>query len=219
MKGQVMAVSSTRCRSTGYPPGTFRLILSERRPDGPAGRGRRRNRRGARAPRPYVRSTAAERRRDSGDDITADPVVVTNHAITIDAPPESVWPWLVQMGWGGRVGTPPAGSTGCCSRPTPERRQIVPSCKARGRRLDPRRPTGGGRVFVVEGLVPDGAGPALDEPSSRELAGDNRARLNWSWVFHLTRSRRPAHPLPLPLAVDNLAVVADGWRLARHRVG
>ena len=25
---------------------------------------------------------------------------VTNHAITIDAPPEDVWPWMVQMGWG-----------------------------------------------------------------------------------------------------------------------
>jgi hypothetical protein len=34
-----------------------------------------------------------------GDDIGPDPQVVTNHAITIDAPPESVWPWLVQMGW------------------------------------------------------------------------------------------------------------------------
>ena len=33
------------------------------------------------------------------DDIVPDPQVVTNHAITIDAPPESGWPWLVQMGW------------------------------------------------------------------------------------------------------------------------
>jgi hypothetical protein len=27
------------------------------------------------------------------------PQVVTDHAITIDAPPSAVWPWLVQMGW------------------------------------------------------------------------------------------------------------------------
>lgn len=46
-------------------------------------------------------STAFERaRRIPGDDLVADPVLVTNHGITIDAPPEHVWPWLVQMGWG-----------------------------------------------------------------------------------------------------------------------
>ena len=35
----------------------------------------------------------------AGDDIVADPQVVTDHAVTVDAPPEAVWPWLVQMGW------------------------------------------------------------------------------------------------------------------------
>ena len=34
-----------------------------------------------------------------GDDIVARPDLATTHAITIDAPPERVWPWLVQMGW------------------------------------------------------------------------------------------------------------------------
>jgi hypothetical protein len=33
------------------------------------------------------------------DDLIPDPMVVTNHAITIAAPAEDVWPWLVQMGW------------------------------------------------------------------------------------------------------------------------
>ena len=28
-----------------------------------------------------------------------DPQLVTDHAITIGAPPEAVWPWLTQMGW------------------------------------------------------------------------------------------------------------------------
>lgn len=35
-----------------------------------------------------------------GDDIVADPTDVTTRAITIDAPPEDVWPWMVQMGKG-----------------------------------------------------------------------------------------------------------------------
>lgn len=45
-------------------------------------------------------STRAERRRTlPGDDLVADPTMVTNHAVTIDAPPAAVWPWLTQMGW------------------------------------------------------------------------------------------------------------------------
>ena len=45
-------------------------------------------------------STRAERRRRlPGDQLVPEPTVVTNHAVTIPAPPERVWPWLVQMGW------------------------------------------------------------------------------------------------------------------------
>jgi hypothetical protein len=45
-------------------------------------------------------STRAERRRRlPGDDLVDHPTVVTNHAVTIAAPPDRVWPWLVQMGW------------------------------------------------------------------------------------------------------------------------
>lgn len=44
-------------------------------------------------------STPEERElRLLGDQIVPNPQVVTNHAITIDAPVDSVWPWLVQMG-------------------------------------------------------------------------------------------------------------------------
>ena len=46
-------------------------------------------------------STALERRRPiPGDDVVRTPDVTTDHAITIDAPPAAVWPWLVQVGWG-----------------------------------------------------------------------------------------------------------------------
>lgn len=46
-------------------------------------------------------STREERRRRlPGDDLVAAPQATTTHAITIHAPPEHVWPWLVQMGWG-----------------------------------------------------------------------------------------------------------------------
>lgn len=45
-------------------------------------------------------STRAERSRTfPGDDLVAHPTVVTDHAVTVDAPPGAVWPWLTQMGW------------------------------------------------------------------------------------------------------------------------
>jgi hypothetical protein len=34
-----------------------------------------------------------------GDEIVSEPMIVTDRAITIGAPPEHVWPWIVQMGW------------------------------------------------------------------------------------------------------------------------
>ena len=45
-------------------------------------------------------STRAERRMAlPGDGAVRHPHAVTDHAITIGAPPEAVWPWLTQMGW------------------------------------------------------------------------------------------------------------------------
>ena len=34
-----------------------------------------------------------------GDELEKDPMIITDRAITIDAQPDRVWPWLVQMGW------------------------------------------------------------------------------------------------------------------------
>jgi uncharacterized protein YndB with AHSA1/START domain len=45
-------------------------------------------------------STAAERASVMpGDDLVPCPQMRTDHAATIDAPPERVWPWLTQLGW------------------------------------------------------------------------------------------------------------------------
>src|SRR5215210_1960451 len=33
-----------------------------------------------------------------GDEVVPHPMLETTHAVTIDAPAEEIWPWLVQMG-------------------------------------------------------------------------------------------------------------------------
>lgn len=35
----------------------------------------------------------------TGDDLVCRPQMRTDHAVTINAPPAEVWPWLTQMGW------------------------------------------------------------------------------------------------------------------------
>ena len=45
-------------------------------------------------------STTSERHtRLPGDDLVREPQIVTDHAISIDAAPDLIWPWLTQMGW------------------------------------------------------------------------------------------------------------------------
>jgi hypothetical protein len=49
-------------------------------------------------------ATAVERHRPlPADGMVPDPLFTSTHAITVDAPPEQVWPWIAQMG-AGRAG-------------------------------------------------------------------------------------------------------------------
>ena len=47
---------------------------------------------------PLLKGEAERRWRIEGDDILSDAHAQLTHATTIDAPPEAVWPWLLQMG-------------------------------------------------------------------------------------------------------------------------
>ena len=135
-------------------------------------------------------STHEERTmRIPGDDVVPNPVVVTNHAITIDAPPEDVWPWLVQMGWG-RAGWYTARWVDRLLFPAngPSADDIVPALEA----LEvgdfiPDGPPETRTGFVVEQLIPN---TALVLHSTSHLPPtwrvNQRADLDWSWVFNLT---------------------------------
>ena len=76
-------------------------------------------------------ATAAERDRPlPADELVPDPIYTSTHAVTIDAPPEEVWPWIAQMG-AGRAGwyswdRIDNGGTSSARRVVPELQAVVP---------------------------------------------------------------------------------------------
>jgi hypothetical protein len=45
-----------------------------------------------------IATTLEKRRPLPVDTLVPEPIFASTHAITIDAPPERVWPWIAQMG-------------------------------------------------------------------------------------------------------------------------
>ena len=132
-------------------------------------------------------SVSAERAmRLLGDDIVPDPQVVTNHAIDIEAPPDCVWPWLVQMGWH-RAGWYTARWVDQLLFPLnwPSANRIIPQLQ----HIDVGDfiPDGAPETqcgLIVERLEP---GRAMALHSTSHLPGSwrDKASLDWSWAFVL----------------------------------
>ena len=73
-----------------------------------------------------------------GDELIEDPHFAPTRAMTIDAAPEAVWPWLVQIGYG-RAGSKPASSWAWVLERLPgERTRLITRVRMRYRW---RRPT------------------------------------------------------------------------------
>lgn len=137
--------------------------------------------------RTYGSSVEERAKRLPGDDLVPEAEVQTDHAVTIDAPPSAVWPWLVQMGWGrgawytarwvDRLLFPANGPS--ADRIVPELQDIslgtfIPDGK-------PETKTG---LYVVE-LQPERA-LVLRSNSHLPMSWRERARLDWTWTFALT---------------------------------
>jgi hypothetical protein len=81
------------------------------------------------------------------DRIIPNPLFTSTHAITIDAPPDQVWPWIAQMG-AGRAGwyswdAIDNGGTASATRVVPEFQTVIP----------------GDVMPAVPGATDDGRGP------------------------------------------------------------
>lgn len=134
-------------------------------------------------------STREERRRVlPGSDPVARPTIVTNHAGTLPAPPEKVWPWLTQVGWH-RAGW---------YTPRWVDRYLFPDNWPSADRLDPALL----RDLVVGDTIPDGppgtaqfvvehvsAPDLLVLHSTTHVPGSWRERtgalIDWVWTFAL----------------------------------
>lgn len=133
-------------------------------------------------------STSAERAaRLIGDDLVAHPSVVTNHAITIDARPDHVWPWLVQMGWG-RAAWYTARWVDRLLFPAngPSATKLL--AEFQELRVGDFVPDGAPETncgFIVEELIPDRT-LVLRSTSHLPASWRDRAVLDWSWAFYLT---------------------------------
>ena len=150
-------------------------------------------------------ATALEKRRPLPvDAMVPDPIFTSTHAITIDAPPEQVWPWIAQMG-GGRAGwyswdVIDNGGTPSATRIVPELQTVVPGD------VMPAVP-GAKDAFVVAAVdpprdlvltVPDGHGgnAVAWEHHLEPLAGGRtrlivRGRASSHWL-DLARAKPPA---------------------------
>ncbi len=134
-------------------------------------------------------STRAERhRRLPGDELVADPIVITNHAITIPAPPQRIWPWLVQMGWhrGGWY-TPRWVDQLLFPANSPSANRLIPQLQ-RPLRVGDRIPDGppGTAEFVVQHVMRPHLlvlhSTSHVPPSWRTRMGGS---IDWVWTFAL----------------------------------
>jgi len=133
-------------------------------------------------------STSAERRLAlPGDDIVTQPSATTDHATTIAASPEQVWPWLQQMGWR-RGGWYTARWVDWLLFPAngPSAEEIRPEWQdLRVGSFIPDGPPETQCGMYVEQIEP-GRLLVLRSNSHLPLSWRRFARLDWTWTFVLT---------------------------------
>lgn len=182
-------------------------------------------------------STRTERDAElPGDDIVPYPTMITDHAITIDAPVDCVWPWLPQMGWH-RGGWYTARWVDRAFFPAnaPSADRVIPELQdVRVGDFIPDGPPETRCGFVVEQVEPPFA-LVLHSTSHLPPAwrAAHKAEVDWSWAFVLRpvdegrrtryhfRSRWTTAPWWLS-AAGRLAVVPADFVMSRsmlHGVG
>jgi hypothetical protein len=137
--------------------------------------------------RTYGATRAERSQRLPGDELVPHADVQTDHATSIDAAPEAVWPWLVQMGWG-RGGWYTARWVD---------RVLFPANGPSAERIEPALQDIGVGAFIPDGPPETNCGftvEELEEARTLVLRSNShlpaswrqRAALDWTWTFVLT---------------------------------
>lgn len=143
-----------------------------------------------------------------GDDLLVDADVVTTRAVAVAAPPDAVWPWLVQLGWG-RAGW---YSLDLVERLVGAARSVDDDGRASWRSLRTIVPRH--QRLAVGDLVPLGDGfgltvAHLDPPRDLVLELDRRVgdhRLRWVWSLAV----RPDGPGAARLVARTRTAITPG---------
>ena len=169
-------------------------------------------------------STRAERRRLlPGDELVSPARIVATHAATLPAPPEDVWPWLLQVGWhrGGWY-TPRWVDVLMFPDNLPSADRIQPALQdLRVGDWVPDGPPDTACGFVVREVAP-ARHLVLESTTHLPRTWRERgiARVHWTWAFVLEpvdgsatrlvfRWRARTRPWWLTAAVNGLVVPAD----------
>ena len=136
-------------------------------------------------------ATTSERRSlMAGDDIVRDATMTTTHAATMAVPPQSIWPWLIQMGWH-QGGWYTARWVDQLLFPDnwPSADHLIPELQSRTvGDVIPDGPPASGCSFTIERCDP-GRALVLHSTTHLPLTWRERwgAHLDWTWAFE----RRP----------------------------
>lgn len=170
-------------------------------------------------------ATRAERRDPMpGDALVSAPQTTATHATTLPAPPEAVWPWLVQVGWDrGGWYTPRWVDVLLFPDNLPSADHVLPEHQrlAVGNFVPDGTPESACGFVVREVVAPQRL--VLDSTTHlpRSWRETGRARLHWTWSFALVavdggehtrlvfRWRARTAPFWLTIGAHLLVVPAD----------
>jgi hypothetical protein len=150
-----------------------------------------------------------------GDDLLPDAGLVTTRAVTIDAPPEAIWPWLVQMGSGRGGAYTYDWIENLLGLAMHSASEILP--RFQDLKIGDRVPMGRGKYMTVE---------ELDPQSTLVVRSED---LTWGWSFTLvpdgagttrlvSRNRIATAALPLAARLLYLFAMEPGSLVMERRM-